>query len=403
MTEEQKLSRFILGLEGQLEKEVNALRPVSLADALIRAKAKLLSFSVGEQKRENPYQPSGPFRPQKINPPTRPTINPMPQVFGAPRPYAQPVKVNALPINQSGRQIQCYKCLEWGHKKADCPSKTAGQTNHRPVLAPQKEVYQNCSKDQNRRPNNPQPKKATVNFVSVQDEVEEQAQIYAALDPSGYNRQYSILEAQGDYEGKPLTFLIDSGSLHSFISPCTAKRLQLEASPTGRKLRASLANGTSIVTEERVLEFSFQLEGNPTSQEFRILKMGKFQGILGMDWLSKNQAGINCRKGVVTFISKEGNEVEIQGRSGKSPLRVVKASKLVKGLRKGLPIYVLKLNKPDQTEEKLDPEWLDEYQDVFPDELTSLPPSRGLVHEIDLTPGTQPIARSPIRCHLWKL
>ena len=67
-----------------------------------------------------------------------------------------------------------------------------------------------------------------------------------------------------------------------------------------------------------------------------------------MDWLSKNQAEINCRKGVVMFVSKEANKVQIQGRTGKSPLRVVKASKLVKGLRKGLPIYVLNLNKPDQ-------------------------------------------------------
>ena len=57
----------------------------------------------------------------------------------------------------------------------------------------------------------------------------------------------------------------------------------------------------------------------------------------------------------------------------------------------------MKLNKPDQTEEKSDPEWLGEYQDVFLYELTNLPPSRGLVHEIDLTLGTQPIARSPYK------
>ena len=109
-----------------------------------------------------------------------------------------------------------------------------------------------------------------MNFVSVKDEIEEQAQIYSALDPSGYNRQYSIMEAQGDYEGKPLSFLIDSGSLHSFISPSTAKRIQVEALPTGRKLRALLANGSTIVNDERVVKFSFQLEGNPTSQEGKI-------------------------------------------------------------------------------------------------------------------------------------
>ena len=57
-----------------------------------------------------------------------------------------------------------------------------------------------------------------VNYVSVKEEMEEQAQIYAALDPSGRNRQYSILEAQGDYEGKLLTFLmILEVCIHSYV------------------------------------------------------------------------------------------------------------------------------------------------------------------------------------------
>ncbi|MCO5567997.1 hypothetical protein L7F22_021693 [Adiantum nelumboides] len=45
MSEEQKLSRFILGLEGKLADEVESLRPTSLADALVRAKSKLNSFT----------------------------------------------------------------------------------------------------------------------------------------------------------------------------------------------------------------------------------------------------------------------------------------------------------------------------------------------------------------------
>ena len=58
--------------------------------------------------------------------------------------------------------------------------------------------------------------------------------------------------------------------------------------------------------------------------------------------------------------------MEIHGRSGKNSLRVVKSSKLVKGLRKGLPIYILRLNQPSNVEEgkKIkgnDPEWLKEY------------------------------------------
>ena len=147
MTQEQKLSIFILGLEGQLAEEVNALRPTSLADALIRAKAKLLSFKVAEErKRTNPYPTTGLFRPQKVSIPDHKLPN---SGFSNPRvqkPQVQPVKVNALPVNQSGRQIQCYGCQQWGHKKADCPNKGNNKKNVRPSLPPQEEVFNNRNK-----------------------------------------------------------------------------------------------------------------------------------------------------------------------------------------------------------------------------------------------------------------
>ena len=45
-----------------------------------------------------------------------------------------------------------------------------------------------------------QPKDVKVNHVSIKKEMEEQAQIYVALDPSGHDWKYSIMEAQGIYE-----------------------------------------------------------------------------------------------------------------------------------------------------------------------------------------------------------
>ncbi|MCO5601915.1 hypothetical protein L7F22_056041 [Adiantum nelumboides] len=137
---------------------------------------------------------------------------------------------------------------------------------------------------------------------------------------------------------------------------------------------------------QSIVELLFQLEGHSTSQSLRVLKMGKFQGILGMDWLSKNKADIHCSQGTISFYSLNGEQVYIHGRRGNAPLRVVKAKQLIKGLRKGLSLYVLKLNKPEkeskekETEDK-EPEWLSEFSDVFPEELTDLPPTRGLVHD----------------------
>ena len=83
-------------------------------------------------------------------------------------------------------------------------------------------------------------------------------------------------------------------------------------------------------------------------------------------------------------------------------MRVVKIAKLIKGMRKGLPIYAVKLNKLESEPKEGEPEWLIEYDDVFPEELIDLPPPRELVHEIDLLPGTQPIARASYKMYLSK-
>ena len=61
-----------------------------------------------------------------------------------------------------------------------------------------------------------------------------------------------------------------------------------------------------------------------------------------MDWLHKNNAVIHCAQGTLSFIDPQGSQALVSGRVGYAPLRVVKIVKLVKGLRKGLPIYTVK-------------------------------------------------------------
>ena len=233
-----------------------------------------------------------------------------------------------------------------------------------------------------------------MNQVTLDDEFEERAVIYAALDPSGRNQQFSVIEAPVESLGNSFSLLVDSGSSHSFISPSMVAKLGVSPVPTGKRLRASLANGSQVLIEEKIVDLQFSMQGHSSSQQFRVMKMGKFQGILGMDWLRKHNADIHCKRGTISFQSDNGEIVHIQGKRGKAPLRVVKAAKLVKGLKKGLPIYLLKLNDPSKKPEGNKPEWLSEYQDVFPEELTELPPSRGLEHEIELEPGSRPVARA---------
>ena len=186
MSEDQKLSRFILGLEGKLADEVEALRPVSLADALIRAKAKFKSLftsgTTSERKREAPIYPN-----QAIRAPRVPIIE---RIIDMPRPASRPtpqfVNVNVLPIMQSGRSIQCYECKEWGHRKIDCPKKADGSNEKKNVppkyrlLPPQNQGFQqrNFEAAQAKPKQVHQPmryplKVSTINHVSIKEEIEE--------------------------------------------------------------------------------------------------------------------------------------------------------------------------------------------------------------------------------------
>ena len=70
-----------------------------------------------------------------------------------------------------------------------------------------------------------------------------------------------------------------------------------------------------------------------------------------MDWLGKNKAQINSGLGSILFTSNHGKQVNIEGKFGRNPLKVVKAKQIVNGLRKRLPIYILKINKSKKEEE----------------------------------------------------
>ena len=184
MIEEQKLSRFIIALEGHLAEEMNALQPASLADALIRGKAKLLNLQSKDQKRSNPYQHLESFQPQKANPSYHPIHNP--EISNA-TPFVQTTQINALPINQSGRQIQCFERGGWGHKKPRYPNKTAQKrTLHRPPLLAQREAFLNRNKNQSIGQASTQPTNVKVNYVSLEDEQDEQAKYFIIEEPWNY-------------------------------------------------------------------------------------------------------------------------------------------------------------------------------------------------------------------------
>jgi hypothetical protein len=105
-----------------------------------------------------------------------------------------------------------------------------------------------------------------------------------------------------------------------------------------------------------------------------LLKSWGIYVILGMDWLCKHDRVIQCRKRLVVLTSPQGNRIEFRVDTSSEEQGTGNSAK-------GKSLEEIKV--------------VNEYPDVFPDELPGMPLDRDIEFSIELLPGTAPIYRRP--------
>ncbi|GJV70634.1 reverse transcriptase domain-containing protein [Tanacetum coccineum] len=135
------------------------------------------------------------------------------------------------------------------------------------------------------------------------------------------------------------------------------------------------------------------------------VELGSFDAIIGMDWLSKYQAVIVCAEKIVHI--PWGNETLIIHGDGSNPgnatrLNIISCTKTQKYMQKGFPIFLAHVTAKeveDKSEKKRleDVPIVQDFPEVFPEDLPGLPPTRQVEFQIDLVPGAAPVARAPYR------
>ena len=102
-----------------------------------------------------------------------------------------------------------------------------------------------------------------------------------------------------EYEN-PAYILIDSGATNSFINPTLAKKLGKSLSILDAPFCVSMPSGNFL--EASVLkDFPLLIEGHVLTADLVVLGIYDFDIILGMDWLSKHHATIECHEKEVLF------------------------------------------------------------------------------------------------------
>ncbi|GJT57365.1 putative reverse transcriptase domain-containing protein [Tanacetum coccineum] len=140
-------------------------------------------------------------------------------------------------------------------------------------------------------------------------------------------------------------------------------------------------------------------------------EMGSFDVIVGMDWLAKYHAVIVCDEKLVRVPS--GDKIltfhgDRSNNGHESQLNIISCTKTQKYLLKGCPIFLAHVTTKkaeDKSKEKRpdDVPIVQDFLEVFPEDLPSIPPIRQVEFQIDLIPGAAPVARAPYRLALSEM
>ena len=187
--------------------------------------------------------------------------------------------------------------------------------------------------------------------------------------------------------------LVDPGATHSFASKYFLDRFQIKTQPLEGRMRVSLLAEDPLFSDRVVRDNKVLIEGQEFPADLVALDMRDFDVVLGMDWLSRYRATLDCYKKEVKLHRPGKLEVKFRGMRRELSSNMISAMAAQRMLRKGCQgylAYVVETEKEGTLVDEIPV--VREFPDVFPDDIASLPPEREVEFTIDLIPGTKPIS-----------
>ncbi|KAL5549690.1 hypothetical protein UlMin_004921 [Ulmus minor] len=164
-------------------------------------------------------------------------------------------------------------------------------------------------------------------------------------------------------------------------------------------LNIILPSGDVLLSTYWLKETPIKISDQELYVDLIILEIKDFDVILGMDWLSKYNATIHCKKRKVVFEPHGKEKFELIGDPKQSRTPMISAIKAFKLLANGCEGFLASIvdNCEDGRSRPEDVLVVKDYLEVFPEDLLGLPPDREIEFEIELLPGSQPISKAPYR------
>nr|GFA12479.1 putative reverse transcriptase domain-containing protein [Tanacetum cinerariifolium] len=201
------------------------------------------------------------------------------------------------------------------------------------------------------------------------------------------------------------SILFDTDADRSFVSTTFSTQINIMSSTLDHCYEVELADGRIIRLDTILKGCTLNLLNHPFNIDLMPVELGSFDAIIDMDWLAKYQTVIVCAEKIVRI--PWGNETLIiygdgSNQGNATRLSIISCTKTEKYVKKGFPIFLAHITTKE-VEDKSEKKRLEDvpivrnFPEVFPKDLSGLPPTRPVEFQIDLVPGAAPVARAPYR------
>nr|CAH66015.1 OSIGBa0093M15.5 [Oryza sativa] len=363
-TDEERQEKFLEGLNDELSYALmstefrdfqqlvdKAIRQEDKYNRMEQKKRRAAQFKAQQGSNQRPRLVTGPQVPSYHQGGSSSVVRPQRQFYNnntgnrgndnrnvVARPAATPVPNQPVRKEQGSKPVICFNCGDPGHYADKCPKPR--RVKNAPVP---------------NNPNIPAPK-ARVNHVAA-------AEAQNAPD---------VVLGTFPVNSIPATVLFDSGATHSFLSKSFASKHGMEVVSLGRPLLVNTP-GNQVFSTRYCPSVTIEIEEVLFPSSLILLESKDLDVILGMDWLSRHRGVIDCANRKVTLTNSNGETVSFFASSPKS--------------------HGVTLNQVALQEIPI----VQDYPDVFLEDLPGMPPKRDIEFRIDLVPGTNPIHKRPYR------
>ncbi|KAI3827262.1 hypothetical protein L1987_01334 [Smallanthus sonchifolius] len=148
--------------------------------------------------------------------------------------------------------------------------------------------------------------------------------------------------------------LFDTGADRSFISRSFSEQIETTSTPLEHMYTVEIADGKLIEATHILKGCKLGLSGHKLDIDLMPVTLGSFDIIVGMDWLSKNQAEIVCNDKIVRIPLSNGETLSVQGEKSGAVVGIISFMKAQKCLRKGHAVILALVTEKPSEEKKLE-------------------------------------------------